>query len=196
VHKAWRLVGALLEHASGISTRTWQLVQAARKVNPKIAVLTTRKMFPGAKRISIKAILAGGALPHRLGLSETILVFSEHVRFMGGLQAFLDQLDDLKIKASEKSIALEVHNLDDALMAARAGVDQLQMDKMPVDKATETVRRIREAAPHVKIAFAGGINAENGAAYASTGADMLVTTWPYFGKPADIAAELGEPKRS
>ena len=36
------------------------------------------------------------------------------------------------------------------------------------------------------ILAAGGVNGDNAAAYAATGVDVLVTTWPYFGRPADI----------
>jgi len=45
-------------------------------VNPDIAVFTTRKIFPGAKALAVKAIMVGGAMPYRLGLSETILIFN------------------------------------------------------------------------------------------------------------------------
>lgn len=72
------------------------MVKAARSVNPDVAVVTTRKSFPGAKRIAIKAIIAGGALPHRLGLSETILPFKQHTAFLGGLGEFLKILPDLR----------------------------------------------------------------------------------------------------
>ncbi|MFH1057882.1 MAG: ModD protein [Pseudomonadota bacterium] len=190
VHQAWRLVGALLEHASGIATRTRRLVQAARAVQPNIAILTTRKFFPGAKRISIKAILAGGALPHRLGLSETVLVFSEHLAFVGGLTAFLEGLPAFKVSLGGKPVALEVHNLADAMAAGRAGVDAVQADKFDPAQGAELVAQMRRQCPGVRVHLAGGINADNAAAYAASGAEALVTTWPYFGKPADIKAAI------
>lgn len=111
IHQAWRLVGALLEHASGIATRTRQLVRAARAVQPDITVLTTRKSFPGAKRLSIKAILAGGALPHRLGLSETVLVFAEHIDTAGRMATSQADLPELKIAAGGRLVGVEVHNV-------------------------------------------------------------------------------------
>ncbi len=190
IHQAWRLVGALLEHASGMATRTHRLVRAARAVQPGIAVLTTRKFFPGAKRLSIKAILAGGALPHRLGLSETVLVFAEHIAATGGLRAFLADLPELKIAAGGKPVGVEAHNLEDALAAARAGADVVQVDKFTSGQAAELVRELRRECPGVRINVAGGINADNAGAYAASGADALVTTWPYFGKPADIKAVI------
>ena len=40
--------------------------------------------------------------------------------------------------------------------------------------------------PGIAILAAGGINGDNATEYAATGVDILVTTWPYFGKPTDI----------
>ena len=49
-----------------------------------IGVATTRKHFPGTKAMSLKAVLAGGGSVHRLGLSDSILIFAEHRRFLAG----------------------------------------------------------------------------------------------------------------
>ena len=37
-----------------------------------------------------------------------------------------------------------------------------------------------------EINAAGGINGDNAAEYAATGVDVLVTSWPYWGRPADM----------
>ena len=83
IHLAWKVSQTLVEYASGIATRTRRIVEAARAEAPDIAVACTRKNFPGTKEISVKAVLAGGAQMHRLGLSETLLVFPEHATFLG-----------------------------------------------------------------------------------------------------------------
>ena len=44
--------------------------------------------------------------------------------------------------------------------------------------------------PQLIISAAGGLNAANARAYAQTGVDFLVTTWPYFGKPADVKMQI------
>ena len=78
----WKVAQTLMEYASGIATVASRIVEIARAVNPAVVVACTRKTFPGTKAISIKAILAAGAVPHRLGLSETVLVFPEHRVFL------------------------------------------------------------------------------------------------------------------
>ena len=190
IHSGWRVALNLLEHACGVATRTHTLVQRARAVNPQIVVTATRKSLPWAKKMMVKAILTGGALPHRLGLSETFLLFDEHLRFMGGLDAALPQLRAIKTRLGEKMLVAEAHNLDDALKLAQAGVDMVQLDKFSIADTQYANQVLKTAVPTLKVAIAGGVNAENCAAYAATGVDMLVTSSLYFGKPADIKATI------
>lgn len=70
LHRAWKTAQSLMEWASGIASNAAALVRAA----DPLPVACTRKHVPGAKALSIKAVRAGGAIMHRLGLSETLLV--------------------------------------------------------------------------------------------------------------------------
>jgi molybdenum transport protein len=73
-----------MEYAGGIASATAELLAAARRGNPGVRVACTRKHLPGSKSLSVKAILCGGR-PHRLGISDTLLVFAEHRAFLGDL---------------------------------------------------------------------------------------------------------------
>ncbi|MCX6178242.1 MAG: ModD protein [Chlorobiales bacterium] len=190
LHAGWKVALNLLEYASGIATRTRAIVNSAREVNADITVLTTRKSFPGTKKVALKAIMAGGALPHRIGLSDSILVFKQHTEFIGGLESFLDTVAALKTKAQEHKIIVEAESADEALKIAAAGVDIVQVDKLSPDTLSMLVQRIRHIRPDIKISAAGGINADNAAAYAETGVDILVLSSVYFGKPADIGVVI------
>lgn len=190
LHTGWKAALNILEYACGIATRTRAMVVAARAVNPHIQVVVTRKNFPGTKRVAVKAAVAGGASPHRLGLSETILVFDHHLTFLGGLEAGLAGIDDYRRAAPEKKIAIEVKTLEDGVKAAQAGVDIIQVDKMEPEQLAELVRAVRTAPHPTVVSAAGGVNAGNAAAYAATGVDLLVTSWVYWGKPADIGVSI------
>ena len=190
LHIVWKAVQTLIEYASGIATRTFKLVSLAIQGNPKVAVVTTRKHFPGTKKLSIKAILAGGALPHRLGLSETILVFQEHLNFLGGYQEFFKVLPSIKTKVPEKKIVLEVKDLETALLALKHPVDVLQLDKFPIPQIKTVVEEAKKLKNPVKIAAAGGINENNIKEVAETGVDIIVLSSAYFGKPADVKVNL------
>lgn len=190
LHIGWKTAASLVEWPSGIATRTRAVVEKAKAVNPSVAVVTTRKVFPGTKRVAIKAILAGGALPHRLGLSETVLIFPQHMAFLGGLEACLKAIPQIKAEAKEKKIAVEVTDQKQAELAALAGVDLIQVDKMPPEELGRLVLAVRALVPSILVAAAGGVNEQNADAYTAAGADVLVLSFAYWAKPADIGVVL------
>jgi len=176
LHAGWKVALNLLEAASGIATRTRTLMHEAQAANPDIEVVATRKVFPGTKSVAVKAVYAGGAMPHRLGLSESILVFAHHISFLERSDELLDRLPELRRKAKEKKVSVEVADRESALATAQAGAEILQIDKMSPKELRELVPLLREAAPALVIAAAGGINESNAKEYASTGVDLLVTS--------------------
>ena len=66
--------------------------------------------------------------------------------------------------------------VNDGLRNVAAGANPLAI-RRGIDKAVNAA---------VQVLAAGGVTGENAAAVAATGVDVLVTTWAYFGKPADI----------
>jgi molybdenum transport protein len=190
LHTVWKAAVNLLEAASAIATRTRELVRSARSVNPAVEVVATRKIFPGTKAVAIKAVYAGGGLPHRLGLSESVLVFEQHRVFLGGSQELWARLPEIKNRAREKKIGVEVIDEAAALSAALAGADIVQVDKMGPEDLGRLVQTLRATSPGITIAAAGGVTQDNVEAYASTGVDLLVTSSMYWGKPADIAVSM------
>ena len=190
LHMGWKVALNLLEYASGIASRTQRIVEKSRAVNPAVSVVTTRKSFPGTKKIAIKAVTAGGALPHRLGLSESVLVFRQHTAFLGGLENFLGSVAELKKKACETKIIVEADTREEALLIARSGADIVQLDKIAPAELADTVTAIRVVNPNILISAAGGINEANAAEYAATDIDIIVLSSVYFGKPADIGVSI------
>ena len=191
LHQGWKIVVNILEYASGIATRTAALVAAARAVAPHIEIVSTRKGFPGTRELATKAVLAGGGSPHRLGLSETILVFAQHRVFLeGGAEAFARQLPAWKAKSPEKTFLVEATGWDEALSAVRAGADGVQFDKVPPAELARHVAALRAERAGLVLIAAGGITPEDAAAYAATGVDALATSTVYHGAPADIAATM------
>ena len=167
-----------------------KLVDIAKSVNPYIEIVTTRKQFPGAKKLSIKAVLAGGGYPHRLGLSETVLVFPNHTVFFGGLDNFLKQLPAIKKRLFEKTLTVEAKSLEEAKKIALAGVDIIQLDKLSVDDVEFFVSFVKNKSLPIKVSAAGGINENNIHDYAKTGVDFIVLSCVYFAKPADIGVRI------
>ena len=190
LHRVWKVTQNLLEYASGIATRTRRLVSLAKRVNPEVEIVTTRKSFPLSKKISVKGVLAGGALPHRLGFSETVLIFKQHLNLLGGLERLVEVLPSLKRRVPEKKITVEVESVEEAFAVLKAGADIVQLDKFPVEEVKEVIELRNREAPLSKVAVAGGIREDNVELYASTGAEIIVLSYPYFRKPADIGVKI------
>lgn len=187
---AWKVVQNLLDHTSGIATKARRLVDAAHAVNPELSVLTTRKMFPGTKALAIKGIMAGGALPHRLGLSETVLVFQQHLNLLGGMEAFLQKLPELKRSCCEKKILVETSSAETALELCRAGADGIQFEKLPPDGLREACEAVAAQFPQAVLLAAGGINEKNVAEYAKAKIHGVVTTSLYTAQPIDVGVRI------
>ncbi|CAK7045789.1 MAG: Nicotinate-nucleotide pyrophosphorylase [carboxylating] [Paraeggerthella hongkongensis] len=189
LHAAWKVCLNVFDHLSAVATKTRAMVDAAHAENPRCEVLTTRKSMPGAKDLLTEAVMAGGAFPHRLGLSETVLVFEHHLTFFGGFDAFVEQLPTIKARCIEKKLFVEA-NAEQARMLARAGVDGLQLDKIPTDELALLVQELRRIDPRCTLVAAGGVNPRNAGAYAATGVDGLATTAPFSAKPLDMSVRM------
>lgn len=189
LHHLWKVGLNLLDHLSAVATKTRGMVRAVHAVNPACEVLTTRKSMPGAKDLLMGAIMAGGAFPHRLGLSETVLVFGNHWEFMGGFDAFIDRLPEIRRRCIEKKLFVEA-TPEQARILVEAGVDGIQFDKVCPEDLEALVSDLRAIDPHVTLIAAGGINPENAAKFAATGIDGVVTTALYTAKPLDMSARM------
>lgn len=189
LHRGWKVAMNLLEHMCGVATRTAEIVDKVRAVS-SIAVLATRKHLPGMKKPLIKAILAGGAQPHRLGLSETVLIFENHLRLVGGREQLPGLLQAMKAAACEKKILVECETREQALQALAAGADGVQFDKVPVASLGEWCRAIAISHPGAVCLAAGGIRLENVQEFARSGVHGIVLSSLYHAAPADLEVRI------
>ncbi|KIL99476.1 Molybdenum transport system protein ModD [Paramagnetospirillum magnetotacticum MS-1] len=183
----WKVAQTLVEYASGIATSAAGMVAAARAVRPDVVIACTRKTFPGTKAVAIKAIIAGGATPHRLGLSDSILLFPEH-RALLGQTTLAEAISRLKRACPEKKVVVEVTSQDEAEAAAAAGADVIQLEKFTPAQTAEVTERVGPCG--ILIAAAGGVTAANAADYAQAGAAILVSSAPYSAPPVDVKVTI------
>ncbi|WP_148821639.1 ModD protein [Campylobacter concisus] len=188
VHKAWKLAQVALEYASAIATYTNKMVNATKCVNEKCEILATRKSFPFAKKFCVKAVLEGGGGIHRLGLSDSILFFKNHMKAYGSFDKFLSHLPEFKAKMAERKICIEAENLDEASKLLKAKCDVVQCDKFSPELIENVLSLRDEISPNTIILAAGGINLSNAKDYAN--ADAIVTSAMYSKGVADISTRL------
>ncbi|GAA3660461.1 MULTISPECIES: ModD protein [Acetobacter] len=184
---AWKQAQTLMEWAGGLASDTHDIVQAARAVRPDVVVACTRKAPPGMRGLAIRSIMAGGAVVHRAGLSETVLVFPEHRAFLpeDGREA----VKHLKQSLPERKIVVEVTSVEEAMVFLETGADILQLEKFSLQDVKKLRTFLNGLAPNQPVpllAAAGAVGPDNAADYVRAGASILVTSHPYFAKPRDI----------
>lgn len=185
-----RTIDNILRYTSGVATRTRLLVEKAREVNKNVIIATTRKTIPNTRKMAIKAVKAGGAAIHRYGLSETILVHRDQYRLLGGLDRLAARIAERMAHTGGKSITVEVDNIEDAIKIAESGIDVIQLDKFSVADIKKLSKELSKTGRKVKLAAAGNITIRNIQDYAASGADIIVTSWPYNGEPADMKISI------
>jgi molybdenum transport protein len=182
---AWKVAQTAVEAASGVASEAARILALLRAEGLGQPLACTRKNWPGGRALAARAVWAGGAVMHRLGLSETLLVFPEHRAFIapGDLATALAAL---RRGQPEKKLVVETADADEALRLAAAGVEVLQLERFAPAAVAALRQRLQAAGLSPLLAPAGGVTAANALAYARAGADLLVSSAPYFAPPADV----------
>ncbi|MGB5919012.1 ModD protein [Arcobacter sp.] len=190
VHKAWKVCQVLLEYSCKMASNTNKMKKEIESVNKTCELLSTRKSFPFAKKLCIKSVIIGGATPHRLGLSESILLFPQHRIVYKNEKDFLNDIKRLKQKAPEKKIVIETETYEDAIILMQNEVDVIQIDKIKIPILKKIIQYKNENFPSVSILVAGGINLSNVKEYASLGVDGIVSSAMYSSGMADFGSKM------
>ncbi|MDR2160089.1 MAG: ModD protein [Treponema sp.] len=194
LHQAWKAAQNILEWSCGVAEYTAGMVKAVKAVNPAVQVGTTRKCIPGTKLLALAAVLDGGGIIHRGGAAETVLLFANHRRFLdwrGTGQDWGKVVETLRREAPEKKIVVEADTPDEAALALAAEPDILQLDKFTPRELGLIAEAAARRGSRCIISAAGGVNKDNAAEYARAGAGLIVSSAPYYAKPADVKVVLG-----
>jgi len=187
----------LLSRMSGIATTTEKLVERIRKAGLKTKVACTRKTAPGLLYFDKKAVFIGGGDTHRLHLDDMVLIKDNHIVVAGSVE---DAVKRARERVSfSKRIEVEVTRVNEALIAAKAGVDIIMLDNFSPKQIEKAIKLLKQAGLFgiVLLEASGGITAENIVAFASTGVDVVslgeITDSP---KTLDISMEIMEIKKN
>ncbi len=152
-----------LQRLSGIATLTHAYVRAVQGTGCRI--LDTRKTTPGLRRLEKASTAAGGAVNHRMGLYDAILIKNNHIAAAGGVRAALDRTE-----AAAVPVEIEVRTREELDEALAWGATHLLLDNLTPREAHEWVLHI---AGRAKVELSGGITLETVRAYAAAGADFV-----------------------
>jgi nicotinate-nucleotide pyrophosphorylase (carboxylating) len=159
----------VLMRMSGIATLVRGLRDVAGAYGVKIA--GTRKTTPGFRAFEKKAIEIGGGWPHRSGLDDAFLIKDNHVA-VAGLE---NAIKKVKEGGVSKTVEVEVSTTEDALTAARIGVDIIMLDNMTPVEVEKTINELKleELRDGVRIELSGGITPPNLENFLKLGPDII-----------------------
>lgn len=168
----------------GIATFSKRFVDAVE--GTRAAIVDTRKTLPGWRTLDKYATAVGGAVNHRVGLFDGILLKDNHIAVAGGV--------DLAVKAAVANapanlrVQVEVESLEDARAALAAGADFLLLDNQTPEQAR---RIVDELAAHATLEISGGVTLENVQTMAETGVHRIsIGALTHSAPAADVALEI------
>ncbi len=161
----------IIGRMSGIATQTRKMVDLVSTVNPHCRIAATRKTCPGFRILDKKAVVIGGGDPHRMNLSDGLLIKDNHL----ALVPLDTAIAAAKKNTLYKKIEVEAETPETALLAAQAGADIIMLDNMSPDQITRTIRELKneDLREHVIIELSGGIDESSLARYAMLDVDII-----------------------
>jgi len=167
--KVERTVLNIVLHASSIATLTRRFVDVITPYGTKL--LDTRKTRPMLRVFEKYATRLGGAVNHRLGLDDCLMLKDTHLKTINDLDAFM--LSARKQIPFTSKIEIEAETYVQAKTFMAAGADIVMCDNMTPEQLREVVAYKQEHFPSILLEASGNISLETIESYARTGVDAI-----------------------
>ena len=154
-----------LQLLCGVAARSRELAAAVAHTGCRL--LDTRKTLPGLRSAQKYAVRTGGCHNHRMGLYDAFLIKENHIRASGGIAQAIGRA---RHSHPDKSIEIEVRDLDELEQAIAAGTDTAMLDNFSIGDIRQAVTR---CGGRCKLEASGGINKEALVEIAETGVDYI-----------------------
>jgi nicotinate-nucleotide pyrophosphorylase (carboxylating) len=168
--KSERLVLNTMQRMSGIATYANQMAELIKDLPVKL--LDTRKTTPNFRLFEKMAVKIGGAVNHRMGLYDMIMLKDNHVDYAGGIEKAITGAVKYRTDAGKNfKIEIETRNLDEVKEVLRVGqVDIIMLDNFSINDMKEAVRLI---AGRFETEASGNITEKTLREVAETGVDGI-----------------------
>lgn len=177
----------LVMRLSGIASATRRYVDCLADTTTRF--VDTRKTTPGLRQLEKYASRVGGAINHRMGLDDAVMIKDNHIAAAGGIRAAVAQIRPAI--PYPMTVEVETSNLDQVDEAIACPVDIIMLDNMSPELMKIAVERIREKKPTVKIEASGNVTLETLEAIAATGVDFISSSAPVTRAPwLDISMQV------
>ncbi len=159
---------------SGIATETKRYVDQILDLPAKF--VDTRKTTPGLRILEKYATRVGGAINHRLGLDDAVMIKDNHLKAVGGIDKAIALIR--KNMPYPLTIEVETSSLEEVEEAMEHGADIIMLDNMSLEMMTQAVKMIRAVKRKIAIEASGNITVERIKAVAKTGVDYISSSAP------------------
>ena len=159
----------MLLHASSIATLTSKYVKICEPYNVKL--LDTRKTRPKLRVFEKYATKCGGAVNHRMGLDDSLMIKDTHYKTIKNLKEYIQKARK-QIPFTAK-IEIEAETFEIAKEAFDAQCDIVMCDNMTPKEIAEIVKFRDENFPHILLEASGNISLETIESYAKSGVDAI-----------------------
>jgi nicotinate-nucleotide pyrophosphorylase (carboxylating) len=126
-----------LQHLSGVATLARAFVRAVEGTG--VRILDTRKTTPGLRFLEKHAVRVGGAVNHRFGLFDGVLIKENHIRIAGGVAPAMERV---RRAGRELPIVIEARTPAQALDAAALKPDRILLDNFTPTAIAEVLKRL------------------------------------------------------
>ena len=167
--KVERTVLNILLHASSIATLTKKYVDLIEPYGVKL--LDTRKTRPLLRVFEKYATRCGGAVNHRMGLDDSLMIKDTHLKTIKDLKSYIEKART-QIPFTAK-IEVEAESFEIAKEAMACGSDIVMCDNMIPNQIFEIVKFRDENYPHILLEASGNISLETIESYAKSGVDAI-----------------------
>lgn len=130
-------------------------------------VLDTRKTIPGLRLAQKYAVRCGGAMNHRVGLYDGILIKENHIMAAGSIK---NAVAAARVVSKTVEVEVEVENIDEVKQALDAKSDILLLDNFSLEQLKEAVALNNGVA---KLEASGNVNLSTIRDIAKTGVDFI-----------------------
>ena len=162
----------LVMRLSGITSATFEYVEAI--ADTKANLVDTRKTIPGMRLLEKYAAFIGGAINHRYGLDDAVMLKDNHIAAVGGITEAVR-----RVRANipfTTLIEVETESIIQVKEAVKLNLDVIMLDNMPLEMMREAIALIREHSPNSKIEASGNITLNTIRAIAELGVDYISTS--------------------
>lgn len=182
---AERIILNFLMRLCGVAHSARRAVEALPQ-GSRARIYDTRKTVPGWRLLDKAAVATGGAVNHRIGLFDSVIIKDNHIAAAGGI---LEAVRCVRARVDHHiEIEVEVDTLQQLDSALEAAPDVILLDNFSLPMLETAVRR---SSGRVLLEASGGVTLDTIPAIAKTGVDRIsMGALTHSAPPADLALDF------